>query len=289
MRVRLSFVLLLVPFSAGRPADHKTETIKFLAGLQQADGGFLPAPGAKGESSLRATSAAVRAIKYLGGEVPNKDKATDFVTRCYQPESGAFSDRPGGSWDVPLTAIGAMAAAELQATVRLNRSVRYLAANAKTFEEKRLAVAGMEAAKEFAPEVKDWLRESEITRNPDGTYGRGDGMGRETGGLVAMRLRSGGKLSDDHRKAVVAALKSAQREDGGFGKGGAKDSDMETTYRVLRAFHLLNEKPTDVAKLKEFLAKHRNADGGYGIAPGQPSTVGGTYYVAVIGYWLDKK
>ena len=288
MRVHLSLVLLLVPFSAARPADDKAETIKFLAGLQQPDGGFSPAPGAKGESSLRATSAAARAIKYLGGEVPNKARATDFVTRCYQPESGAFSDRPGGSWDVPLTAVGAMAAAELQAPVKLNRSVRYLAANAKTFEEKRLAVAGMEAAKEFAPEVKDWVREIGIGRQPDGTYGRGDGMGRETGGIVAMILRSGGRLTDDHRKAVVTALKNAQREDGGFGKRDVKESDTETTYRVMRAFHLLNEKPTDLGKLKQFLAKHRNADGGYGVAPGQPSTVGGTYYVAVIGYWLEK-
>jgi len=48
------------------------------------------------------------------------------VTQCYQTESGAFSDRPGGSWDLPLSAIGAMAAAELQAPVKLNRTVRYL-------------------------------------------------------------------------------------------------------------------------------------------------------------------
>ena len=277
-----------MPFSAGRPADDKTETIKFLAGLQRPDGGFLPAPGAKGESSLRATSAAVRAIKYLGGEVPNKANATDFVTRCYQPESGAFSDRPGGSWDVPLSAIGAMAAAELGAPVKLNRTVRYLAANAKTYEEQRLAVAGMEAAKEFAPEIKDWFRQLEITRKPDGTWGMGEGVGRSTGGNVAMILRSGGRLGADQRTAVVAALKTAQRPDGGFGKSDAKESDTETTYRVMRAFHLLGEKPADGAKVREFLAKHRNADRGYGVAPGQPSTVGGTYYVAVIGHWLEK-
>ena len=73
-----------------------------------------------------------------------------------------------------------------------------------------------------------------------------------------------------------------------IGKAGAKGSDLETTYRVMRAFHLLKEKPKDVAKLKEFISKCRNADGGYGVAPGQPSTVSGTYYAAVVGKWLGE-
>ena len=103
-----------------------------------------------------------------------------------------------------------------------------------------------------------------------------------------MILRSGGKLSDEQRKAVVSALHAGQRPDGGFGKADTKDSDPETTYRVMRAFHLLKEKPKDVEKLKAFVARFRNADGGYSAASGQPSTVSGTYYAAVIGYWLEK-
>jgi hypothetical protein len=103
---------------------------------------------------------------------------------------------------------------------------------------------------------------------------------------VAMILRSGGKLSDEHRKAVIAALQAGQRPDGGFGKAETKVPDGETTYRVMRVFHLLKEQPKDVAKLKELLGKCRNADGGYGVAPGQPSSVSGTYYAAVIGKWL---
>jgi hypothetical protein len=166
--------------------------------------------------------------------------------------------------------------------------VKYLAESSKTFEERRLAVAGMEAARQFAPQVKEWLAEVEKTRNPDGTYGKGDGLVRETGGVVAMILRSGNTLPGEHRKAVVAALQSGQRFDGGFGKAGASASDAETTYRVMRAFHLLKEKPKDVAKLREFLGRHRNPDGGYGTAPGQPPTVSGTYYVAIINYWLGQ-
>lgn len=286
MRVRLSLVLLLVPFVAGR-ADDKAETIAFLAGLQQVDGGFLPAPGANG-SSLRATSAAVRAIQYLDAEVPNRDTARSFVKSCYHADTGAFADQPGGTGELALTAVGLMATAELDKAADPTAGVRYLAANAKTFEERRLAVAGMEAAKTFAPGVADWFTEIDKTRNADGTYGTGDGVGRETGGVVAMILRSGRKLGDDQRKAVVAALKAAQRPDGGFGKADTKASDLETTYRVMRAFYLLGEKPADVPKVKAFLATHRNADGGSGVAPGQPSTVGGTYYVVVVGYWLDK-
>jgi hypothetical protein len=101
-----------------------------------------------------------------------------------------------------------------------------------------------------------------------------------------MYLRAGEKLPDDQRKAVVAALQAGQREDGGFGKPGDKGSDGETTYRVMRAFHLLKEKPKDVAKVREFFARCRNADGGYGVAPKQPSTVSGTYYAAVVSKWL---
>jgi hypothetical protein len=51
----------------------------FLKSLQQPDGGFIATPmdaksDAAPRSSLRSTSAGVRAIKYFGGEVPNADK-----------------------------------------------------------------------------------------------------------------------------------------------------------------------------------------------------------------------
>ena len=103
-----------------------------------------------------------------------------------------------------------------------------------------------------------------------------------------MFLRAGKKISDERREAVIAVLQAGQRPDGGFGKAGEKGSDGETTYRVMRAFHLLKENPKDVAKLKGFFAKCHNADGGYGVAPGQPSTVSGTYYAAAVSRWLQE-
>lgn len=248
-----------------------------------------PKASAKPMSSLRATSAAVRAIRYLGGEVPNKAKVVQFVKSCFNRPTGEFADHPEGKADVPTTAVGMMAAAELFSDeFDPANSIVYLVRSAKSFEERRLAVAGMEAANTFANGIKDWFAEIQKSANPTGTYGTGDGEARETGGVVAMFLRAGRKLPDDQRRNVIAAMQKGQRPDGGFGKAGEKGSDGETTYRVMRAFHLLGEKPNDVAKLREFQAKCRNVDGGYGVSPGQPSTVSGKYYVAAIGQWLEK-
>lgn len=295
MRRLLSVVLLLVPAHLfAQTADEKKATLQFLYGLQQPDGGFIatspdPKKDAKPKSSLRATSAAVRAIKYLGGELPRKDKTIFFVLSCFDAMTGGFSDQPKGTPDVTSTAIGMMAAAELDPKAfDLVDANRYLAENAKTFEERRLAVAGMEATGTFVNVIDNWFAETAKIANSDGTYGKGDGQARDTGETIAMFLRAGKKLPDEQRKSVIAVLQNGQRPDGGYGKPGEKASDGETTYRIMRAFHLLNEKPKDVAKLKDFQSKCRNADGGYGVAPGQPSSVSGTYYVAAIGQWLEK-
>jgi prenyltransferase beta subunit len=286
---RLIFLALLVPAPLfAQSGEQQAAAITFLSGLQQPDGGFIAAPTTTGTSSLRATSGAVRAIVYLGGEIPNRDKVLAFVKSCHVPESGAFADTPGGKAELAATSIGLMAMSILQADFPVDRSVKYLGENARTFEERRLAVAGMEAADRFAPQVKDWLAEIEKNRNADGTYGKDAGLARETGGVWAMVLRSGGTISAEHRKVIIAALQGQQRPDGGFGKADTGASDAETTYRVMRAFYLLKARPKDVPKLREFLAKHRNADGGSGTAPGQPSSVSGTYYAAMVGSWLGK-
>ncbi|MSR51967.1 MAG: hypothetical protein EXS09_01600 [Gemmataceae bacterium] len=277
----------------GQTPDVKKATIRFLASLQQPDGGFVPAPpdpkaDAVPVSSLRATSAAVRGIKYLGGEVPNAAKAMEFVQSCYHQDSGAFSDTPKGKEDVNVTAVGMMATAEVQKLPSLDKSIEYLVKNAKTFEERRLAVAGMESAKKFAPEVKAWLAEVEKSKNPDGTFGSGGGQARDTGGIAAMMLRTGNNLDDQRRKTILDALRAGQRTDGGFGKDGEKASDPETTYRVMRAFYLLGEKPSETENLRDYLKSWRNADGGYGVGPGKPSNVSGTYYAVTVLRWLDK-
>jgi hypothetical protein len=291
MRNLTFFAFLVVPMPLfAQTAAEKKATIQFLASLQQPDGGFIAAPidprlDQTPIPSLRATSAAVRAIQYLGGEVPNREKALTFVENCRNVESGAFGDTTGGTKDVPTTAIGMMAMAALQKEPDLDKSVKYVAVNAKTFEERRLAVAGMEAAKKFDPVIKEWIAEIAKEREASGGYGKD---AREIGGYVAMILRSGDALSASDRRRVLVALHygDGQLPDGGYGKADAKASDGETTYRVMRAIHLLKEKPKNVEMLRKFLASCRNKDGGYGVLLGQPSTVSGTYYAAVISHWL---
>ena len=53
----------------------------------QSGAGFAGAAG-ESKSSLRATSAAVRALKYFGGKTPNVDKCRAFVTACHDKASG---------------------------------------------------------------------------------------------------------------------------------------------------------------------------------------------------------
>ena len=87
---------------------------------------------------------------------------------------------------------------------------------------------------------------------------------------------------------MTELLHAGQRDDGGWGKKGEKSSDIESTYRVMRALMLLKEKPKDVKKLREFIASHRNKDGGYATKPGEKSTMSGVYYNTIITKWLDE-
>src|SRR5262245_37624347 len=105
--MRLSFALLIafLPSSAvAQPtAEQKKATIKWVSDLQDPMGGFYLAPqdpkaDTKPVLSLRATNGAVRALKYLGAEIPNKDKHAAFVLKCYDPKTGTFAE-PGGKAD----------------------------------------------------------------------------------------------------------------------------------------------------------------------------------------------
>jgi prenyltransferase beta subunit len=290
----ISYLALVPALGQAQTAAEAQATIKFVQSLQQSGGGFVGAPSAqdaaaKPVSSLRATSAAIRSLKYFGGELPNRDKVTEFVKSCFDPQSGAYSDTPKGKPDVIVTAIGIMAAAELKlpADLYMTKAVGYLTANANEFEEVRLAAAGLEAADKFPKDaVGRWLADIDKLRNGDGSFGKPTGDARMTGSCVALILRIGGKMNEAQRKASLNVLFAGQRVEGAFGKADSNTSDLESSYRIVRALHMLNEKPKDVEKLKGYIAKCRNADGGYGVEPGKPSTVGGTYYAGIILHWL---
>jgi hypothetical protein len=293
MRLPCLVWLLFAPgLSTAQTAEQKKATIDYLQGLRQADGGFSAEAdkGRKAQSSLRATSSALRALKYFGSEVKDKEAAAKFIKSCFDAQTGGFGDTLEGKPSVALTAIGLMAAVEAQMPLQpfAKKATEFMVKNAKDFEDYRIAAAGFEAIKTFPPEFKNWMNEVEKQRNPDGSFGKNDGKARFTGGAVAFILRSGGTLSDADRKGALRAIREGQRADGGFGKEGSQNSDLETTYRVMRALQLLKESPTDVERLRSFLKQCRNKDGGYGIEPGKPSSVGGTYFAGIILYWLSK-
>lgn len=272
----------------------KLATVKWVLTLEDPNGGFHVAPpdpkgGAAPKPSLRATSAAVRAIAYSGAEVPNKDKHAAFVLACYDPATGGFAE-PGGKPDVTITSVGVMAAAELGIPHdKYPKALEFLKANAKTFEDVRIGAAAVEAwgVKDCPFNLADWHAVAAKDVNPK-LPAMNNGGARFIGSYTAFMLRLGlQKENDSKPAALAAALDRGQLPDGGWNREGEKASDVETTYRVMRAYMLLREKPKDAAAVRKFVAAHRNADGGYGTAPGGPSNVGGTYYAVAISKWLD--
>jgi prenyltransferase beta subunit len=258
---------------AAQTAAEKQATVAYVKSLQTPAGGFRPAAAAK-EPTLRATSAAIRALHYLGAEVPNQKDCARFIRACFDEASGGFADVPGGKPDVFSTAVGIMAALPLgiPAAAIAGPTRQYLDQHARDFEDIRIAVAGLERSGEKSTRAAEWLQQVEQLRNSDGTYGQGKGAARATGGSVVAVLRLGGKV--ERPAAIIKTLDDGQRPDGGFGKEDADVSDLE--------------KPARATDLRAFVGKCRNADGGYGAAPGQPSSVGATYFAAIILHWLDE-
>ena len=288
-RPTLLAVCLLVPQAAvAQTPEQKKATIAYLQRLELPSGAYR-APASKAQPSLRATSAALRALTYFGGAPRNTAATRTFVRRCFDAKSGGFADVPGGKPDVVLTAIGLMAVVELKMPRAdfEKPAIRYLSEHAKTFEEVRMAAAGLEAVGKRSPRNKVWLEQITRRRNPDGTYGKGDRLARDTGSVVAAVLRLGGEVKG--RDGILEALNAQRRADGGFGKAGVVGSDLETTYRVMRTYHMLKAKPARAGDVRAFVARCRNSDGGYGVVPGGPSSAGGTYFAGSILHWLDAK
>jgi prenyltransferase beta subunit len=272
-------------------ANQREQTVAYVRGLQGPDGGFYGvrsrsiAPG-PGGTSLRATLAALRALKYFGGEVRKRDGCIRFVERCRDAASGGFAQRPGGKPDSLSTALGVMAVVELkQPTEAVGEAgLKYLGDHAKGFEEIRMAAAAAESLGQRPRQAGEWIAQVGRMANDDGSFGKGDGAARDTGSAVVTILRLGGTIQ--RRATVLRTLRAGQRADGGFGKAGEGVSDLETCYRVMRAFAMLKEKPADGAALERFVGRCRNSDGGYGVKPGEPSNVGATYNASIVLHWL---
>jgi hypothetical protein len=266
----------------------RQETLKYILSLHDAEsGGYKVDANAK--PSYRACNGAAKAIRYLGGTVPDKEKTAAFVLKCYDPATGAFAE-PGGKPDVGSTAIGVITAAEFDVPhEKYAKALDYLKANAKAFEEIRLAAAAVEAwgVKDCPFKLDDWVEvaKKHVAETPPNWT---DGGARELGSAVALALRLGFPFASGRQESrfIRASLLAGQRNDGGWGKKDAPASDPESNYRVMRALYLLKAKPADPAKLRTLIAKYRNADGGYGVEPGKPSNMSGTYYAITVLHWL---
>jgi hypothetical protein len=288
-RLAIAFALFFAPLALAQTDAEKAETVKYLHKLQIKRGGFKPALAAD-TPTLRATSAALRALKLFGGtsELAKENKL--FVAIC-KDKSGGYADTPGGKPGPVVTAVGLMAAIEVgilsKPADKAGATITYLENSAKEFEDIRMAAAGLEAIGKKSKKNDDWIDAVLKMQNDDGTFSKGAGKARDTGGAAACILRLGGKLKDT--KAVLKALDAGQREDGAFGNAEAKGSDLETTYRVMRCYHMLGKQPPKPDAVRKFVAKCRNKNGGYGVKPDVASSASATYFAGSILKWLGEK
>lgn len=292
-RVLISALILILPALAWcQTPEQKKATIQWLQDLQCSDGGFVVARDdarldQTPKGGLRATSGVLWALEFFGAHAKDEKAAARFVLSCYDPATGTFSEQPGAKTDVFTTSVGLMVTKRLnlQKSIVVEKSVAYLSAQAKEFEDIRIAAAGFEAANVKPPIAKTWCSLLQARANPDGSYGKGAEKARATGGTVAALLRLG-ESPADHRTQALATMNAGQNKDGGYGKDESGASDLETTYRVVRCYHMLAASPPKVEALHGFIAKCRNNDGGYGIQPGKPSHAGATYYAGILLRWL---
>lgn len=277
----IALVLLLPTVVSAQTPEETSQTARFAAHFQNPDGGFAAAVGQS--SALGPTSSSIRILKYTGGSIPNVPGAIAFVRSCWD-ESGGFAPTPDGKPDSNSTAVGLMAVAELKIAEpeRVAKALKFLDENARTFEEIRLAVAGYEAVGRKLEAIKpNWTAIVTQGRKPDGTWGEGAGQAFATGSAGVALLRIGETL--EPRDLILKTLRDGQRTDGGWSRGEGP-SDLGTTYRVMRGFYMLREKP-NLDALRRFIAGHRQADGGYAPSPGNPAEIGATYYAAIVLYW----
>jgi hypothetical protein len=263
---------------------HRQASRVYLLSLRNADGGFRVSKD-EGPSQLLATVGILRGVRYWGGKVPEREHTIAWVSQCYHPSLGAFSDSPTSTPDVRSTALGLMALAELKAPLRnySRDTLRYLEAGATSLPDIYFAAAALEATGLESTAASRFRVAFEATERPDGSFGPN---AYEAAGAAITLLRLG--KGPAHPEIVAERLIATQRSDGGFrGPGTSQESDLGGAYRIVRALYMLHAEP-DKRKLRRFIARCRNADGGYGPAPGKPSSGPTTYYAGIVSHWLDR-
>ena len=278
-------LLLLLPASSRArkiTRDERAASLQYVQSLQNPDGGFRPTAVAA-PSTLGATVGGLRAFRYWGKTAPQASRCREFIRSCRQ-EDGSFADTPTGTPDARSTAMGLMVLAELKEEMEsyVGPALLWFREKARTQPDVYIAAAALDAVRVQAKDTDGWQKLFLATRNGDGTFGKTPG---DSARAAITLLRLTGNLT--HREAVAEQVAGAQnRSDGGF-PGAAGTSDLAATYPMMRACFLLRARP-DLAGVRRFVAACRNSDGGYGPAPGQPSTLSTTYFAAIVSHWLDE-
>jgi acetyl esterase/lipase len=277
-------LIVVAPAARAQTPAELAQTATYVAAFQNQDGGFAGKAG--GPSSLGSTSTGIRTLKYCAGSIKDVPACIAYVKSCFDSASGGFAPTPGGKADVNTTASALMALSELKLATSdmTDKAVAYLTDHAKSFEELRIAVAGMEAVQKTSPAFADWTAKVNADRNPDGTWGQGAARAFNTGGAAAALLRMGVKL--DKVDAIVAAMRAGQRADGAWSKDDGP-TDLPTSYRIMRTFYMLKEQP-DIDRIRSYIARCRQSDGGYASTPGGVADLSGTYYACIMTYWTRK-
>jgi pimeloyl-ACP methyl ester carboxylesterase len=268
-----------VTSKAQTPAE-MAQTAAYAAAHQNKDGGFAPKVGEA--SSLSSTNAGLRVLKHMGGSVPDILACVNYVKSCRVKGSG-FAPTPGGKADVSTTALGLLAASELKIvdSDMIREAVAYLGKNARSFEEVRMAAAGLEAIGVYSPDSPRWFRQVEGMRNTEKTFGTGGGVPFATGGSAAAILRLGYPL--EYRDDIVKAIRAGQKPEGAWSKDDGPP-DLSSSYRIMRAMFMMRERP-DIDRLLAFVARCRKSDGGYSATPDAEGSLGGAYLGSIIIYW----
>jgi prenyltransferase beta subunit len=266
-------------------ADEKKATLAWVQSLQKDNGGFAADSKADTKATLPATAAGLRALRYWGGEAKDGAACEKFVTSCYQKDKSAYAIAPGGKLEIRTTALGLMAAAELKLPPDkfVVQPVIFLCSSVKKVEDIRIAAAAYEAVKSKCELAADWIVTLREAQNADGTFGQGKRQARETAEAVIALLRLGSEI--EKRDIIVKAIKAGQLADGGWGRGEGK-SDLDSTYRAMRALVMLKDRP-DVDACRKFVASCRNQDASYGLRPGEAGTITATYFAGIVSHWLD--
>lgn len=281
---------LLLLSLTGLTAD-QIDAIRFVQNMQTSSGGFvanLPANSPGAEPTLRTTRTGLRALRLLGGQVKNRDAVIRFLYQCHDPRSGGFSASPRLPPDPISTSVAMMIHNELgiPADDVLSPALEFMNRETRDFEQIRMVAPCLEEFDVSIQRAPEWSQLIDKIRNPDGSWGSGPGAARTTAlhAMAAIRLKQ-----EINREGVVRALLGGQRADGGFGNDRDENSDLESCYRVVRVLRRLDVVPERFDALKEFIARCRNDDGGFGRRPGEPSSLHGTYYATILRLWLDSE